>query len=89
MKLRTAAGIAIVSGLVGMAIGTELAKAPGERTWEGRVAGVLPYDLRFPTLARVRDRYWNPDSPHLVARKPFGVGWTLNLGRAARLLGLA
>jgi len=89
MKLRSALGIAIGACLVGMAIGTELAKPPSVRTWEGRIGGVVPYDLRFPTLERFRERYWNPDSDHLITRQPFGVGWTFNFGRVARLAGVA
>ncbi len=89
MKLRSAIGIAIGAGLVGMAIGTELAKPPSVRTWEGRIGGVIPYDLRFPTLERMRQRYWNPDSERVITRQPFGVGWTFNVGRIARLLGVA
>jgi Family of unknown function (DUF5808) len=88
MKLRSTIGIVIASGLVGMAIGTELAKPPSARTWEGSVAGVLPYDLRFPTLERMRSRYWNPDSEQVITPQPFGIGWTLNVGRVARVLGL-
>lgn len=89
MKLRSALGIAIASCLVGMAIGTELSKPPSVRTWEGRIGGVVPYDLRFPTLERLRERYWNPDSERVITKQPFGVGWTFNVGRVARLLGLA
>jgi len=89
MKLRSALGIAIGACLVGMAIGTELAKPPSVRTWEGRIGGVVPYDLRFPTLERLRERYWNPDSDRVITRQPFGVGWTFNVGRLARLAGLA
>lgn len=89
MKLRSAIGIAFASCLVGMAIGTELAKPPSVRTWEGRIGGIVPYDLRFPTLDRLRERYWNPDSERVITKQPFGVGWTLNVGRVARLFGLA
>ncbi|HUX05571.1 MAG TPA: DUF5808 domain-containing protein [Acidimicrobiales bacterium] len=48
------------------------------RTEQGRVGGV-PYDLRRPTLAKTRSRYWNPDDPRLLTPKVFGVGWTINL----------
>ncbi|MGH7920223.1 MAG: DUF5808 domain-containing protein [Candidatus Dormibacteraceae bacterium] len=89
MKLRTAFAIALVSGLVGAAVGTELAKPSSGRTWEGRIGGVVPYDLRFPSLERLRDRFWNPEGAHLVVPRPFGVGWTVNFGRVARLLGRA
>ena len=35
----------------------ELRKPADERTWHGEIAGVVPYDLRPPTLGRVR-RSW-------------------------------
>jgi hypothetical protein len=88
MRRRRATGIAIGAALVGMAIGTELAKPPEERTWQGRIAGTIPYDLRFPTLERFRARLWNPDDEHIVQPHPFGVGWTLNVGRMARVAGI-
>lgn len=88
MKLRTATGIAIASGLLGVAIGTELAKPPSDRTWEGRICGFVPYDLRLPTLERARSRLWDPDSAQIITPRVFGVGWTVNAGRVAKLLGL-
>lgn len=44
----------------------------------GKMLGV-PYDFRRPTLARIRERMWNPDDPRVVTPRVFGVGWTLNL----------
>ena len=41
----------------------------------------VPYDFRFPTIQRFRDRLWNPDDPRMFTPHPFGVGWTLNLYR--------
>ena len=52
-----------------------------ERTWNGTVAGFVPYDLRVPTLARVQERIWNPEDETVINPAVFGVGWTLNLGR--------
>jgi hypothetical protein len=49
----------------------------------GRFLGV-PYDWRRPTLARFKERWWNPEEPRLLVPKVFGVGWDINL---ARLLG--
>ena len=63
----------------------ELRKPAQERTWNGTLAGVVPYDLRWPTLTRVRERLWAPEDPRVVMPRVFGVGWTLNLGRLARL----
>jgi hypothetical protein len=67
--------------LIGAAVATELRKSVEERTWHGRVAGRVPYDLRPPTLSRVRDRLWNPADHRVLVPTVFGVGWTINLGR--------
>jgi hypothetical protein len=75
-----------VFGLVVAAVATELAKPESERTWEGRVFGVVPYDFRPPTIERIRKAYWNPDSDRLFSDRVFGVGWALNLHRAKTLL---
>src|SRR3979409_1656618 len=40
-------------GLVVAAVATELSKPEPERTWEGRVAGLVPYDFRPPTWKRI------------------------------------
>jgi hypothetical protein len=73
-------------GLVVAAVATELSKAEPERTWEGRVFGVVPYDFRPPTWQRIRDAYWNPSSEHLFSDRVFGVGWAINLHRAKTLM---
>jgi hypothetical protein len=73
-------------GLVVAAVATELSKPEPERTWEGRVLGVVPYDFRPPTWGRVRDAYWNPHSDHLFSDRVFGVGWAVNLHRAKTLM---
>ena len=75
-----------VFGLVVAALATELTKPEAERTWEGRVFGVVPYDFRPPTWQRIRDAYWNPNSEHLFSDRVFGVGWALNLHRAMTLM---
>ena len=77
-----------VAGIVlaGWVVLRELRKPQAERTWNGTLAGVVPYDLRRPTLARVREQMWAPDNPRIVMPRVFGVGWTLNLGRLVRLL---
>jgi hypothetical protein len=58
------------------------------RTWEGRVGGLVPYDFRTPTLDRAKARWWNPQDDRLFVPTVFGVGWTINAARVARLLGL-
>ena len=39
----------------------------------------VPYDFRFPTIGRIRERFWNPDDPRLFTPHVFGVGWSLNV----------
>ena len=68
------------------AIYQELKKPPAERTWHGRVAGVVPYDFRVPDLQRLRNAYWNPDSDVLFTEQVVGVGWSVNLPVAMRKL---
>jgi hypothetical protein len=72
--------------LVVAAVATELAKPQAERTWQGRVLGVVPYDFRPPTWERIRGAYWNPESDRLFTDRVFGVGWAVNLHRAKVLL---
>jgi hypothetical protein len=60
-----------------------------ERTWEGRVGGLVPYDFRMPTLQRARSRWWNPEDDRVFVPTVFGVGWTINFARLARLLGMS
>jgi hypothetical protein len=72
--------------LVVAAVATELSKPAPERTWEGRLLGVVPYDFRPPTWQRIRDAYWNPRSDSLFSDRVFGVGWAINLHRAKTLM---
>jgi hypothetical protein len=76
----------IVFGLAAIAVIDQLSRPSEERTWEGEVLGLVPYDFRKPTLERVRQRWWNPDEPRLFVPQVFGVGWTINLARALALL---
>jgi hypothetical protein len=69
------------------ALVTELRKPKEFRTWNGLVAGVVPYEFRPPTLARVRERWWNPEDDRVLTEHVFGVGWSINLARLARMLG--
>jgi hypothetical protein len=71
--------------LLVVAVVKELRTPAAERTWHGQI-GIVPYDLRPPTFTRVRDRLWNPDNPHVLVPQPFGVGWSVNVGRVWRLL---
>lgn len=78
--VRLAALAALASAVV-----KELAKPKAERTWHGTVARVVPYDLRKPTLERLRERMWAPEDEQLIKPHVFGVGWTVNLGRVVAL----
>jgi hypothetical protein len=84
-RLRRVVRVATFALIVG-AVATELAKPPEERTWQGKVLDVVPYDFRPPTWERIRDAYWNPESDHLFSDRVFGVGWAINLYRAKTLL---
>jgi len=79
--IRTLAWLAFAA-----AIYQELRKPPETRTWTGKVAGVVPYDFRVPTLDRLRDAYWAPESDEIFSEHVFGVGWAVNLPVAARKL---
>lgn len=68
------------------AIYQELRKPPEARTWNGKVAGVVPYDFRVPTIDRLREAYWAPESDQIFSENVFGVGWAVNLPVAARKL---
>ncbi len=73
-------------GLVVAAVATELAKPAEEREWHGELGGVVPYDLRPPTLSRMQAAWWAPDDPRLFTGRSFGVGWAVNLARIPDLL---
>jgi hypothetical protein len=78
---RRLVGIGLGTALLGAAVATELRKPAGERTWHGSIGRKIPYDLRPPTVARVRERLWNPADRRILVPTVFGVGWTVNLGR--------
>lgn len=66
-------------GLLIAAIIRELRLPKQERTWHGVVFGKVPYDLRPPTLDRLKSVIWNPANSRLLVPTAFGVGWTVNL----------
>jgi hypothetical protein len=76
----------ITLALVVAAVVKELRTPAGERSWHGVVGGFVPYDFRRPTVARFRERMWDPEGAHLVSPRAFGVGWTVNAGRVVRLV---
>jgi hypothetical protein len=51
----------------------------------GEVFGFVPYDFRPPNVERIRRHAWDPRSSRVLTPTTFGVGWSLNLGRLARL----
>jgi hypothetical protein len=77
-------GVAI--GLLVAAVAQEALKPREQRTWRGRVLGVVPYDFSPPTWQRVRQAYWNPEDPRLFTDRVLGVGWAINLHRARQVL---
>ena len=75
----------VALGLIVAAVIEQLRRDPNERTWEGAVGGIVPYDFRMPTLERARSRWWNTDDDRLFVPQVFGVGWTVNFARLAKL----
>jgi hypothetical protein len=79
MKVRRTGWALLALVLVGAAVFQEWRKPPGSRTWHGHVLGIIPYDFRPPTRARLKTELWNPADPCIVAPHAFGVGWGVNL----------
>jgi hypothetical protein len=69
------------------AVYTEMRKPPEERTWHGRLLGVVPYDFRPPTPGKVIGAWWNPKSDQIVGDPVFGVGWSINVAALADRFG--
>ncbi|HJR45358.1 MAG TPA: DUF5808 domain-containing protein [Actinomycetota bacterium] len=84
-KLRRLMKIATLGLLLG-AIREEMNKPEAERTWHGTVGGVVPYDFRPPTFERIKSSVWSPQDERLITPHPWGVGWTINLGRLLQVL---
>lgn len=79
----------LILAIIGViAVIQELRKSPEMRTWHGKVAGLIPYDFRVPTVERFRDTYWNPDGP-VLSGKAWGVGWAPNFGAVTKLFSSA
>lgn len=60
-----------------------------EKPQSGEILGI-PYNFERPNLGRMLAAYWKPDDSMLV-KKPFGIGYTLNLAnwRSWIVLGVA
>ncbi len=77
----------LILAIIGViAVVQELRKPAEERTWQGKVGDLVPYDFRMPTAERFRETYWNPDGP-ILSSKVWGVGWAPNFGAFKRLFG--
>jgi hypothetical protein len=74
-KLTRWIGLALLAAVVYY----ELSRPPEERTWHGRLGGLVPYDFRPPTLSRIRDAFWNPEADYLFTDRVFGLGWGINI----------
>ena len=81
-------GVLVVAGAaLTAAVVTELRKTPEDRTWRGSVLGVVPYDLRVPTVSRLKATFWDPANPKIIVPHAFGVGWSVNLASLVGRLG--
>jgi hypothetical protein len=72
-----------------VALGAAAADAIQRRRDHGEVFGFVPYDFRVPSLERARAHTWDPGSRRVLTPTTFGVGWSVNIGRLARLARLA
>jgi hypothetical protein len=71
--------LALGAGLLAAALVEELRKPAEQRTWEGRIGGLIPYDLRLATPEGLRSAKERPEEARIV------LGYRLDLRRAARL----
>jgi hypothetical protein len=76
---------AAAGALAGAAVAKEINKPPEDRQWHGDIGGV-PYDFRRPTAEKLRKSAWDPDNPNLVVPHAFGVGWSVNIARLAKMV---
>jgi hypothetical protein len=71
--------IAVGGAVLAAALIEELRKSAEERTWEGRIAGLIPYDLRLATREGFREAMARPEEARVV------LGAKVDLPRAAKL----
>ncbi len=79
-KLRLVGTAFLVAALV-----TEMQKDPSERTGHGKVAGLVPYDFRPPTLEKLRLSVWDEGSDRIITPTAFGAGWGINFAEVVKL----
>ena len=70
------------------AVFQELEKPEEERKWHGKVAGIVPYDFRLPTIERFQESYWNPYESRVFTSPVFGIGWAVNFYTLLENLGV-
>jgi len=61
-----------------VAVCQEMEKPKEERKWNGRVAGIVPYDFRKPSLDRLKNACWNPYDSRMLTPTALGLGWSVN-----------
>lgn len=76
----------IAAALFIAAVVKELRTPAEERTWHGRLFDFVPYDLRVPTLERIKAAWWSPDDERILTPRAFGVGWSVNVGRIVKVV---
>ena len=55
----------------------ELEKPREERHWHGKL-GFIPYDFRLPTMARLKESFWNAEDARIFTPEVWGIGWAIN-----------
>ncbi len=70
------------------AVCQELEKPREERKWNGRLAGIIPYDFRMPNIVRIKEAYWNTDDSSIFTPRVCGIGWAVNFYALLEKLGL-
>lgn len=88
LKIRNTLGWLVVAALFALAVRKELGSESQARSWNGEVLGFVPYDFRFPTVSRFVDNWWSPDLDRIMTPTTIGLGWSINVGRLMRMVGL-
>ncbi|HVC82529.1 MAG TPA: hypothetical protein VNL35_18745 [Chloroflexota bacterium] len=48
----------------------------------------IPYDWRSPSMARIKERSWNPNDRRVFTPKMLGWGYSINFYELGRRLGI-